>query len=165
MKRNEKQARKGIVRSIAWATPLLITSLSVSVFILMLALDGRTSLWVTFGITSIVSLLSGVTAMAAWRDLFSEPRDTEGFINRKWTKSDVFIFRGHYIRVGKRIFRIRKHTYEAMPKEGQGIYLRHYPYTNTVVHWEKIKSPGVNLELSSLIDNDPKRGDENAPEK
>nr|AIE95471.1 hypothetical protein [uncultured marine group II/III euryarchaeote AD1000_66_E09] len=154
MKCNEKQARKGIVRSIAWTTPLFITGISLSIFTAILALDGRTSLWLTCGITSCISALSGGTAIAAWRDLFSEPRDTEGFINRKWTKSDVFIFRGHYIMVGKRIFRIRKNTYGAMPEEGQGIYLQHYPHTNTVVHWEKIKSPGVNLELSPSTTND-----------
>jgi len=136
-----KRAKRGIVRSAIWLTPVFIVSTAAAVFLLSDSVGGSASLWVAFALTALLALLSGVSALGAWRDLFAEPRDTEGVILRKWTKSELFVFRGHYIMVGKRVLRVRKDTYRDMPDAGDRIYLNHYPHTNALVRWQHIDTP------------------------
>jgi len=138
-----RRAKRGIVRSVAWLTPAFIASTASAVLLLANNATGGASLWVLFALTALFALLFGVPALAAWRDLFADPRDSEGYIDRKWTKSDLFVFRGHYVKVDKRIFRIRKSVYHDMPGVGDRVYLHHYPHTNALVRWQHIDTPAL----------------------
>ncbi len=140
---DEQRARRGIIRSAIWLTPVFIATTATAVFLLSDFVGGSASLWVAFGLTALLALLSGVSTLGAWRDLFAEPQDTEGPIKRKWTKSEIFIFRGHYVMVGKRVFRVRKAVYRDMPEIGDRIYLNHYPHTNALVRWQPLDTPSA----------------------
>ncbi len=144
-----QRARRGIIRSAVWLTPVFIVSTAAAVFLLSDSIGGSASLWVAFALTALLALLSGVSALGAWRDLFADPQDTEGYIDRKWTKSELFIFRGHYIMVGKRVFRVRKDAFRDMPDIGDRIYLNHYPHTNALVRWQHLDTPPARESITA----------------
>ena len=107
-------AHQSVVRSAAIWTPIFITSTALSVAFALIALDSPGA-WVSFAIAALVALLSGVSALGALRDIYAEPILTTGVIQRKWRKSDAFIFRGHYILCQKRVFRIPRKIYDELP--------------------------------------------------
>jgi hypothetical protein len=154
---DETRARRGIIRSAIWLTPVFIASTAAAVFLLSDFVGGSASLWVAFGLTALLALLSGVSTLGAWRDLFAEPQDTEGPINRKWTKSELFIFRGHYVMVGKRVFRVHKAVYRDMPEIGDRIYLNHYPHTNALVRWQPLDNPPARQAATTARPSAPPR--------
>jgi hypothetical protein len=144
-----QRARRGIIRSAIWTTPVFIVSAAAAVFLLSGSIGGSASLWVAFALTALLALLSGVLSLSAWRDLFAEPQDTEGYIDRKWTKSDLFVFRAHYVMVGKRVFRVRKDIYHDMPDIGDRVYLNHFPHTNALVRWRHVDTPPPREAISA----------------
>ncbi len=134
-----RRARRAVIRgSVIW-TPFFVAFAALAVNFLVRALDGSTGSWVAFAFFGLIGLLSGYSAIAALRDLFADPVETEGVISRKWTKSDMLIFRGHYLLVHKRVFRVRSEVYTEMPNEGARIQLQHYPHTNALVRWQRLR--------------------------
>lgn len=135
-----EDARRKVVRSAAVWTPIFVASTALSIAFAVLALDSPGA-WVSFAIAALIGLLSGVSALGALRDLYAEPIETQGPIERKWRKSDILVFRGHYILCQKRVFRLPREDYEEMPEAGAGIIIRHYPHTNALVAWSKMPEP------------------------
>ena len=129
-------AHQSVVRSAAIWTPIFITSTALSVAFALIALDSPGA-WVSFAIAALVALLSGVSALGALRDIYAEPILTTGVIQRKWRKSDAFIFRGHYILCQKRVFRIPRKIYDELPEVGASVLLEHYPHTSALTAWAK----------------------------
>lgn len=140
MNRPRMQLREGahqsVIRSAAIWTPIFIASTALGVAFALIALDSPGA-WVSFAIAALIALLSGVSALGALRDIYSEPIQTTGVIERKWRKSDVFIFRGHYILCRKRVFRIPREIYDELPEVGSGVLLEHYPHTSALTAWAK----------------------------
>jgi len=132
-------ARRSVVRSAMIWTPVFVASAALSVQLAIVALDDSPGAWVSFAITALIALLSGVSAFGALRDLYAEPIDTVGAIDRKWRKSDVLLFRGHYLLIGKRVFRIPREIYDAMPDVGSPIRVEHYPHTNALISWSRVQ--------------------------
>lgn len=134
-------ARRSVIRSAMIWTPVFVASAAVSVQLAIVALDDSPGAWVSFAITALIALLSGVSAFGALRDLYAEPIETVGAIDRKWRKSDVLLFRGHYLLIGKRVFRIPRDIYDAMPDVGSPIRVEHYPHTNALISWSRVERP------------------------
>ncbi len=137
-----EDARSKVVRSAAVWTPIFVVSTALSIAFAVLALDSPGA-WISFAIAALIGVLSGVSALGALRDLYTEPVETQGLVERKWRKSDILVFRGHYILCRKRVFRVPREDYEEMPEAGGGIIIRHYPHTNALVAWSKTpEAPG-----------------------
>lgn len=134
-----RRARRTVLRGALLWTPIFVVFAALAVNFLIRAVDGNTGTWIAFAITGLVGLLAGYSALAALRDLFAEPIETEATISRKWTKSDLFVLRGHYVMVDRRVFRVRGEAYFAMPDVGGRLYVLHYPHANTLVHWHTVK--------------------------
>lgn len=135
-----RRARRTIVRSALLWTPLFVLFAAVAVLQLVRALTEGGGAWVGFALMALVALLASPLAFAALRDLRAEPIETEGTIGRKWRKADLFVIRGHYLMVGKRIFRVRKDVWSLTPGVSGRVHLRHYPHTNTLIAWEALGS-------------------------
>jgi hypothetical protein len=131
-----ERARRSVLRSMFVWTPIFTLVASVSVFFLVRAITGDAGAWIGFGILGLIALLTLPLAVAALRDIRADPIATDGPIGRKWTKSDLFVFRGHYLIIGRRVFRVDKRDWLAIPDAGDRVYLRHFPHTNTVIAWE-----------------------------
>ena len=135
------RGRRDLIRGALLWTPLFVGFSALAVNFLVRAVDGSGGAWVSFILTALVALLGGYSALAALRDLFAEPIETEGPILRKWAKTDLFFFRGRHLLVEGRVFRLRKEIYAAMPEEGARVYLRHYPHTNALIDWYEVPEP------------------------
>ena len=137
-------AHRSVVRSAAIWTPIFIASTALGVAFALIALDSPGA-WVSFAIAALIALLSGVSALGALRDIYAEPIQTTGVIERKWRKSDALFFRGHYILCQKRVFRIPREVYDELPEVGAGVLLEHYPHTSALTAWTTAKvSAGTN---------------------
>lgn len=123
--------------AVIW-TPIFAVLTALAVMLLIRALDNGGA-WFGFALCGLIGLLSGSLALVHWRDLFAEPIETTGMIQRKWRKSDfLFFFPGHYVKIGKRVFRVRKDIYLEMPEPGGWMYARHYPHSNALVQWRPV---------------------------
>lgn len=133
------RARKQVIRGAVIWTPVFAALAALAVALLVSALTGSSGAWFGFSLSALIALLSGSLALIHLRDLFEQPIETTGQIQRKWRKSDfLFFFPGHYVRIGKRVFRVRRDIYLEMPEPGGWIHVRHYPHSNALVAWHPI---------------------------
>lgn len=110
-----------------------------AVYMMVEALDGNSGSWFGFSLFALIGVLSGFSALSAFRDWFSEPMETTGRVARKWRKFDLLIFfRAHYVLVSRRVFRVPRLVFEEMPESGGWVYLVHYPHTNALVAWRPL---------------------------
>ena len=135
-----QRARRTVVRSALTWTPLFVLFVALGALLLVRALTQSGGAWVGFAIVALIALLASPLAFAALRDLRAEPIETEGTITRKWSKADLIVFRGHYLTVGKRVFRVRKDIWLLMPEVFGRVHVRHFPHTNTLIAWEALAS-------------------------
>ncbi|MCY3920630.1 MAG: hypothetical protein OXG38_12625 [Chloroflexi bacterium] len=113
---------------------------AVAVFFLVRALTIESGAWIGFSITGLIGLLTLPLLIAAMRDLRADPMETEAPLRRKWRKADLFIVKGHYVMVGKRVFRVRKDIWLEMPEPPARVLLLHFPHTNTLIDWQTVAS-------------------------
>ena len=146
-------AHQSVVRSAVTWTPIFIASTAGSVSFALIAIDSPGT-WVIFAITALTALLSGVSALGALRDIYAEPIQTTGVIERKWRKSDVLIFRGHYVLCRKRVFRVPREVYDELPEVGGGVLLEHYPHTSALTAWATAQVSTVTNETDQSGDGE-----------
>lgn len=136
---DEERARRAILRSMMIWTPAFGLLTVGAVYMMVEALGGNGGSWFGFSLFALIGLLSGFSAMSAFRDWFSEPIETTGQVARKWRKFDLLIFfRAHYVLVARRVFRVPRLVFDEMPEPGGWIYLNHYPHTNALVAWRPL---------------------------
>ncbi len=136
---DDQRARRGILRSMAIWTPAFGLLTVGAVYMMVEALGGNGGSWFGFSLFALIGLLSGFSALSAFRDWFSEPIDTTGQVARKWRKFDLLIFfRAHYVLVARRVYRVPQLMFSEMPEPGGWVYLNHYPHTNAVVSWRRL---------------------------
>ena len=136
---DEQRARRSLLRSIAIWTPAFGLLTVGAVYMMVEALNGNSGSWFGFSLFALIGILSGFSALSAFRDWFSEPVETTGRVGRKWRKFDLLIFfRAHYVLVSKRVFRVPRLIFEEMPESGGWVYLLHFPHTNALVAWRPL---------------------------
>jgi hypothetical protein len=136
---DQERAKRGILRSMVIWTPAFGLLTVGAVYMMVDALEGNGGAWFGFSLFALIGLLSGFSALSAFRDWFSEPTETTGQVARKWRKFDLLIFfRAHYVLVARRVFRVPRLMFDEMPEPGGWVYLNHYPHTNAVVSWRPL---------------------------
>ncbi len=136
---DEERARRALLWSIAIWTPVFGLLTVGAVFLMLEALDGSDGSWFGFSLFALIGVLSGFSALSAFRDWFSTPMETTGKVARKWRKFDLLIFfRAHYVLVARRAFRVPRLVFEEMPEPDGWVYLLHYPHTNALVAWRPL---------------------------
>lgn len=136
---DEERARRAILRSMLIWTPAFGLLTVGAVYMMVEALGGNGGSWFGFSLFALIGVLSGFSALSAFRDWFSEPIETTGQVARKWRKFDLLIFfRAHYVLVSRRVFRVPRLVFDEMPEPGGWIYLNHYPHTNALVAWRPL---------------------------
>lgn len=136
---DHERARRGILRSMLIWTPAFALLMVGAVYMMVDALGGNGGAWFGFSLFALIGLLSGFSAMSAFRDWFSDPTETTGQVARKWRKFDLLIFfRAHYVLVARRVFRVPRLMFDEMPDRGGWVYLHHYPHTNAVISWRPL---------------------------
>lgn len=136
---DQDRAKRGILRSMVIWTPAFGLLTVGAVYMMVDALGGNGGAWFGFSLFALIGLLSGFSALSAFRDWFSEPIETTGQVARKWRKFDLLIFfRAHYVLVARRVYRVPRLMFDEMPEPGGWVYLHHYPHTNAVVSWRPL---------------------------
>lgn len=157
-KPDPERARRAIIRSMTIWTPAFVLLAVGAVYLMIEALSGNSGSWFGFSLAALMGLLSGFSALSAWRDLFSRPVETTGQIGRKWRKFDLlFFFRAHYVLLSRRVFRVSIDVYNEMPEPGGWVYCLHYPHTNALIAWRPLGSdeiPESDLDEDEDEDND-----------
>lgn len=120
-------------------TPLFGGASALAVYMGVVAVTETGGAWFGFALFALVGVLSGVTALYALLDWFSEPVETTGQVARKWRKFDLLIFfRAHYVLVARNVYRVSRAMFDEMPEEGGWVYVRHYRHTCAVVAWQPV---------------------------
>ena len=138
-----RRARRGVIRGAILYGPAFVVITALTIFNLIRGLEGHDGAWILFGLSGLMMVLLGVGALASLRDLFAVPVETQGRMQRKWTKADLFLLRGHYVMVRRRVYRIGADLYLAMPDVDGWLSITHYPHTNAIIHWRALDSAEV----------------------
>lgn len=135
----ERPGHRGdVVRKAVIHTPAATIATAIFAALLLLVIGGD---WgALFGVTiiGIIAYALSFEAIAALRDLRSEPTTTDGLVSRTWQKSRVLFFgRVHYLMVQRRVFEIDAVLAEEV-REGDRVEIVHWPYTNTLVSLRRL---------------------------
>ena len=100
------QARRAVTRAALLYTPLFLIALGSFLYLFQGQVSDDGAGWVAVVIVGLVTVLFGVQAIFALRDLGAELRETRGRVVRKWTRSEMLVMRGYFLRVEGDIFRV-----------------------------------------------------------
>ena len=128
-----------ILRSALLFAPFLVVNLGVlGLLVQQIATEGASGgRIVAVVLVSFVAMLIGYQVLQSVRDLFSGLIETTGVVERRWNRSDLFLFRNTYIFVERNVFRLA-------PEEAIGLQLGdtvrvvHFPHTSTVERIEVV---------------------------
>ena len=137
-------ARATILRSFLLFTPFLLVVLVALAFLLRSMADegasgGRIVALVLMG---SVGLLLVYHVVQSVRDLFSRTVETVGRVERRWSRSDFFLFRHSYIFVGRDVFRLPPKQFVEIGL-GDTVRIVHYPHTAAVEAIEVVARKGT----------------------
>lgn len=142
---HRRSVRAGIVRSAAIWTPIFaITFAGLLYFGIDRALgDGRAT-WVLLTILIVLSALFGVQSYQTLSDLRGSTKTVTDRVSRRWTRSDSFIVRSHYIRLNRLILRGDVYVLDQV-KAGDTVEVEYYPHTAIIVALQRLPESTAHL--------------------
>lgn len=151
MAATRRSARAMVVRSALLFTPFLGVTLAALAFILSDVADEGPSAGRVVGLVLVgsIGLLLTYQVVQAVRDLFSDVVETSGLVERRWSRSDFFLFRNSYIFVGRDVFRLEPEQFIEVDL-GDSVRVVHYPHTSTVESLEVVQRAGQRTRLDSV---------------
>lgn len=125
--------RGALQRKMLLHTPAAVGSWLVTLWLLTVLFSGNVGALVGLTIVAIVTAAFSFEAVAAIRDLRSEPITTRGNVDRAWAKGR-FLFVGtvRYMVVRGRIFELRSAAFASL-QEDDMVEIKHWPHTNVLV--------------------------------
>lgn len=138
------------MRSAVIWTPIFLVALFGFGFYLvdeLFALN-QGSTWFLVVALAVLASLFGFQSVQAILDLRSEPRELTGEITRRWSRSDSFVMKSHYIRIGGKILRGDVFLL-AEVAEGDTVKVRYYPHSAIMAALEKVKTPAEPADPSA----------------
>ena len=132
MEQPRRSARASVIWSAVLYTPFFLAALAgEGVLIWSLADHFEGGAVAGMVVAGVVALLTGYQSIQALRDLFTKPVETRGVVERKWSRSDFFVARSHYLMVKRNVFRIEPLEFIEV-ELGHTVSVIHYPHTGTV---------------------------------
>jgi len=131
--------RKSILRNALIYTPAALVALVLFMIPLFALLSGEGGATVPAVILALLVTALVYEAVAALRDLRSEPVVTVGEVDRIWKKSRLLIFgRQNYLLIQKRVFEVGPVTAMEL-SVGEAISVQHWPNTLRVITVERVR--------------------------
>ncbi len=132
-----------VLRSALIFTPFLAVTLGAVGFIVQDMLGEGVSAGRVVGLilVGMVAVLLAYQVVQSLRDLFSQPVETIGLVERRWSRHDFFLFRNDYLFVERNVYRV-------LPEEfleaglGDTVRIMHYPHTSAVESVEVLERAG-----------------------
>ncbi|MEP7214620.1 MAG: hypothetical protein ABI782_00110 [Anaerolineaceae bacterium] len=140
---HRRGVRSRVVRSaIVWSPLAVIMGLLFLYFVWDTALNsgGHGGSWVLVTIMGVMAGLFAFQAGQALLDLFGEPSRRTGLVTRRWSRSDSFVIKSHYIRLGKQILRGDAFQLAGI-KEGDYVDVTYYPNSAVIIWLDKVPAP------------------------
>lgn len=138
-----RAVRNGLIRTAIIWTPLFLIAGSALLFLVgdkLLAGGGGT--WFGIVVLAVVTALLGFQGGQAVLDLFTQPRQLSATVVNRWSRSDAFVFKSHYVRLdGGQILRADSFLLDGV-RDGDRVQLTFYPHSAIVVHLEKLTAAG-----------------------
>lgn len=144
----ERAVRNGILRTAVVWTPLFVVAAGALLFFLFDVLTGGDrGTWFLLVVLGLFTTLFGFQSIHALLDLRGEPRSAEDLVVRRWSRTDSFVMKSHYIRLaGKQILRGDVDILDGV-REGDRVAVRYYPHSAVVVSCERLPDePGAMVE-------------------
>ena len=137
-------ARATVLRSLLLFTPFLLVVLAALTFLLRSTVDEGASggRIVALALMGSVALLLVYQVVQSVRDLFSRMVETIGRVERRWSRSDLLLFRNSYIFVGRNVFRLPPEQFVEIGL-GDTVRIVHYPHTAAVEAIEVVARKGA----------------------
>jgi hypothetical protein len=134
-----------VLRSLLLFAPFLLVVLVALTFLLRSTVDEGTSggRIVALVLVGSVAFLLVYQVVQSVRDLFSRTVETVGRVERRWSRSDLFLFRNSYIFVGQDVFRLPPGQFAEIGL-GDTVRIVHYPHTAAVEAIEVVAREGAN---------------------
>jgi hypothetical protein len=133
-------ARGVVVRSVLLFSPFLAIVLVALAFIVRdVGRDGASAgSIVGLVLVGFIALLLAYQVVQSVRDLFAKLKETVGLVERRWSRSDFFLFRNDYIFVEGDVFRLHPEQFVEVDL-GDIVRVVHYPHTSTVESIEVVE--------------------------
>ena len=137
-------ARATVLRSLLLYTPFLLVVLVALTFLFRSTVDEGASggRIVALVMMSSVALLLVYQVIQSARDLFSRTVETIGRVERRWSRSNLLLFRNSYIFVGRDVFRLPPEQFAEIGL-GDTVRIVHYPHTAAVEAIEVVARKGA----------------------
>ncbi len=134
--------RSRIVRSAVLWTPLFLAALFGTLYYLVDTVRGGDNggTWVLVVVLAVLTALFGFQSIQSLLDLRSQPLEEDGFVTRRWSRSDSFVMKSHYIRLERRILR-GDIDLLATIKETDYVHVTYYPHSAVIVWIDKMPPP------------------------
>ena len=142
-----RSARAGVLRSALLFAPFLAVTLVALAFIICeTSAEGASSGRIAgMVLVTMVAFLLAYQVVQSIRDLLSQPVETTGPVDRRWSRSDFFLFRNSYIFVEKNVFRLEPEEFIEVDL-GDTVRIVHYPHTSAVESIEVVERAGQSKE-------------------
>jgi hypothetical protein len=141
--RSEQRARMRVLRTAMLWTPLAVVTLAALLFFTFDRIVGpdHGSTWFLVGVLSFLLFLFGFQSLQALLDLFAKPHAVEGYVTRRWSRTDSFVVRTHYIRLEpKHIFAIQRDLHGDV-RPGDYLAVRFFKRSAVVISVRKVEPP------------------------
>lgn len=133
-------ARAAVLRSALLFTPfLVVTLIALALIVRDIAADGASGgRVVAIVLVSLVAALLGYQVIQSLRDLAATVVETTGVVERRWSRSDLFLFRNSYIFVDRDVYRLDPEQFIQVDL-GDTVRIIHYPHTGAVEQIELVE--------------------------
>lgn len=149
--------RATLVRKAVIHTPTATLAWVLALSLLGGLLQGNLGVIVGLVIVGVVAFALSFEAIAALRDLRTEPVTTHGAVQRLWTKGRVFFLgRVNYLFVQGRVFEVTAPTYAGLA-EDDTVEVVHWPHTNILVTVSLMQQAGGAAQRQSRSSIPPPR--------
>jgi hypothetical protein len=141
MRRN--RVRNQILRSaIIWSPFFVAAALGLLFFLIDRAFlgGGHGGTWVLVIVLLVLTVLFGTQSIQSALDLFGKPHTERGRVTRRWSKSDSFVVKSHYMRLGTKIFRGDAYLLADI-RENDEVEATYYPHSALLIWVEKLQAP------------------------
>jgi hypothetical protein len=134
--------RGGLLRTAIIWMPLFLAAAGAGLFFLAdQLLGGDRGSWFLVVVLAILAGLFGFQGMQATLDLFTEPREKTAEVTRRWSRSDSFVLKSHYLRLESgEILRGNIVLLDGI-KAGDRVRVLYYPHSAVIVDLEKLVEP------------------------
>lgn len=133
-----RSVRNTVLRSaVIWTPPFVVCAALLVWFFVDMLLGGGRGTWFLLVVLTGFSALFGIRSYQSIADLAGEPQTLTGAVTRRWSRSDSFVMKSHYIRIGRQILQGDLYSLDTV-KQGDRVEVTYYPHSAVIIALAKL---------------------------